>query len=445
MPNSVTSDDTRYAYGLIERICAQVGPGLPGSTQEWQRAAILKGELESHLGADDVAVEEFAVAPSALVSAYPISAAFMLLAVLLNLAVPRLSGASAWVAAAGGLAFAIFSPLAFIFQFVLNREMADAILPKKQSTNVIGRLRGPGPGEVRRLLIVSGHHDSAPANVWFGLLHEVKRLLVRDSAADPVREAIAYRRLGYVFFGLSAMWAIGLITVLALSIIQLAGVAAGAPAVVRFGTLSWVLLAFPVGPSLVFSAFFTRQGKDGGLVPGAADNLSASAVTVAAARFLARNPSLIPPGTEVRFISFGSEEAGVRGSRRYVARHAGELKRLAARVLNFETIARPELLILTGEANGAVKVSPEMVQSVAAAAQRAGIPHKVTPPWMGAGGDAAPFAQAGLPGLTVIGMKMPEDMIAFYHQKWDRPEVVCMDGMRHAVALAVEWIRCGGE
>ena len=79
---------------------------------------------------------------------------------------------------------------------------------------------------------------------------------------------------------------------------------------------------------------------------------------------------------EIRFISFGSEEAGLRGSRRYVKRHMDELKCLDARLLNFETVVHPEIDILTSDLNGTVKNSPEMVKSVVAAAQRAGVPYK---------------------------------------------------------------------
>ena len=76
-------------------------------------------------------------------------------------------------------------------------------------------------------------------------------------------------------------------------------------------------------------------------MPGAADNLSACAVAAAMCRFLVENPASIPDDTEIRFITFGSEEAGLRGSRRYVERHLDELKRLDARVLNYEMIAYP--------------------------------------------------------------------------------------------------------
>ena len=78
MPGLITNNDAHYAIDMVKAICTQVGPGLPGSTQERERAAIIKKELESHLGAGNVLVEEFTVAPWAFLSAYPLSALFML-------------------------------------------------------------------------------------------------------------------------------------------------------------------------------------------------------------------------------------------------------------------------------------------------------------------------------------------------------------------------------
>jgi len=205
-------------------------------------------------------------------------------------------------------------------------------------------------------------------------------------------------------------------------------------------------LAYPILPSVFFGAFFNMGRKDGGTVPGAVDNLSASALTVAMCRFLARNPSYIPAATEIRFVSFGSEEAGLRGSRRYVERHLKELKRLDARLLNFEMIAHPEIAILTSDVNNTVKNSPEMVKSVIAAARRAGVPYKVRPYTFGTGGsDAGSFSQAGLKATTLLPFKMPEQMIAFYHQKWDGPENVTIEPLLNVLKLTLAWIHSGGS
>jgi aminopeptidase YwaD len=169
--------------------------------------------------------------------------------------------------------------------------------------------------------------------------------------------------------------------------------------------------------------------------------LFASALTVAMCRFLVKNPACIPPDTEIRFISFGSEEAGLRGSRRYVARHLAELKRMDARLLNFETVAHPEITILTSDVNGAVQNSPEMVKSVVAAAHCAGVPYQVKSASLGVGTDAAPFSRAGLKAATLLPFKVPQQLVAFYHQKWDTPEILTVEPLLNVLKLAIEWIR----
>jgi hypothetical protein len=415
----IAEDDARYAYEIVARICTEIGPGAPGSAQEWERAAAIEQELALHLGGDNVAMEPFTMAPGAFLSAYSMSGFFLLLAALLNSVTGRLTGVSPYLTAIAALTFAVSAPLSFVIGFVFNIELVDRFLPKRQSVNVVGTLRTPGRQGVQRLLILSGHHDSAPENRWLQLL-------------------------GYGFFVLLASWFLGLATMLVMSIIQLAGVIASNVEVIRSGTLGWVLLAYPLAPAILFAVFFSRGTKNGGTVPGAADNLSGSALVVAMCRFLVRNPSFIPAGTEIRFVSFGSEEAGCRGSRRYVARHLEELQRLDVRVLNFETIAHAEVSILTSDVNGTVKHAPTMVRSVIAAAERARVPYKVNAASLGTGTDAAPFSHAGLKATTLLGLKVPQQMVAFYHQKWDRPEVLTMEPLLNVLKLALDWVRNGG-
>jgi hypothetical protein len=416
----IASNDARYALDIVKAICTEVGPGLAGSSQERERAAMIKNEMESHLGAGNVLVEEFTLAPWAFVSAYPLGALFMLIAALLNISTGRFTGISAWATAISALAFSIISPLLFLLEFILSFELVDTFFKRKPSVNVIGTLRKPGTKNVKRLLILSGHHDSAPENTWL-------------------------RFLGYGFFILSATFFIGFITMLAMSLIQMTGMITGDAGIVRSGTLGWVLLAYPIVPSILYGMFFNMGRKNGGTVPGAADNLSASALAVAMCRFLVKNPSYIPDDTEIRFVSFGSEEAGYRGSRRYVERHLDELKRLNARLLNFETVAHPEIAIFTSDVNGTVKNSPEMVKSVVAAAERAGVPYKLTSAYLGVGNDSGPFSQAGLKATTLFPFKFPQQMVAFYHQKWDSPEVLTIEPLFNVLRLAFEWVCNGGE
>jgi hypothetical protein len=419
MTKVITNDDAQYAFDIVKAICSEVGPGLPGSSQERERAAMIKKELESHLGAENVVVEEFTLAPGAFLGSQFISTLFMLIAALLNISMGHITGVSPWVTAIAAFTFSISSVLLFILEFVIGFELVDPFFKKKGSVNVVGTLRKAETQNVKRLLILSGHHDSALEFTWL-------------------------RFTGYGFFILTATWMIGLTTVLVTSAIQLAGVITGNVDLVRIGTMGWVLMAYPIVPSIIYALFYARGRKNGGTVPGAADNLSACALAVAMCRFLVKNPSYIPADTEIRFVSFGSEEAGVRGSRRYVRRHLDELKRLDVRLLNFETIAHPEVAVLTSESNGTVKNSPEIVKSVVTAAQRAGVPYKVKPATLGTGSDAGPFSRAGLEATTLVGFNV-QQMVEFYHQEWDRPEVLTLEPLLNALKLTLEWVRHGGE
>lgn len=413
------SRDAQYALDLVRAICTKVGPGLPASFQERERAEMIKGELETHLGCENVVIEEFTLAPDAFLSTYP-GLWGMLIAILLNISIGHIAGISPWIISLIALLFSLFMPVAFIFEFFLSYELFDPIFPKKKSINVIGRLRKPGTKDVKRLLIISGHHDSALENTWL-------------------------RYTGYGFYFLSATFFIGMITLVVVCLIQLAGNIVDNDAIIRTGTLGWILLIYPIVPAIIYALFLTRGRKNGGIVPGAADNLSACATAVATCRFLVQNPDLIPDETEIRFISFGSEEAGQRGSRRYVQRHLEELNRLEARVLNYEVVAHPEISILDSDLNGTVKCSPLMVKSVVAAAERARVPYKVGSASIGNGSDAAPFCRAGLNALTVLLFKVPQQQMAFYHQDRDTHEVLTLEPFINALKLTLEWVRNAGE
>jgi len=214
VPETTTDNDAQYALDIVEAICTQVGPGVPGSSQERERAAMIKKELESHLGTRNVVFEESTLAPGAFLGALPMGALLTLIAVLLNVSLGRFPGISPWLTSVVALAFSIISPLPFILEFVLYREVVDPLIKKTESVNVIGTLLKPGIKSVKQLLILSGHHDSAPENTWL-------------------------RFLGYGFYFAIATMCVGSITMLAMSIIQLAGVITGNAGTIRFGTLGW--------------------------------------------------------------------------------------------------------------------------------------------------------------------------------------------------------------
>jgi hypothetical protein len=410
-------NDAKYALDLVKRICKQVGPGLPGSPQERERAFVIKEELESHLGADNVAVEEFTFAPYPFVGSYPICAILTLMAAVLSVSSEIFQTAPSWAIAIAALAVSVTAILVYVFEFFFDFEFIDVFFKKKRSINVVGRLRKSA--NVERLLIFSGHHDSALEFTWL-------------------------RLFGYGFLVAVMTIIIGFFSMLAVTSVQLIGLVTSQPFLISSDLLALVMI-YPIVPSIVFALFFAGGTKNGGNVPGAADNLSASAVSVALCRFLVRNPSYIPDNTEIRFISFGSEEAGLRGSRRYVKSHLEELKRFRTRVLNFETIAHPEIVILSSDVNGTVKHSSEIVKSVAEAAERAKVPYRVKPASSGVGTDAAPFSRAGIEATALLPFKLPQQLVAFYHQKRDSPEVLTIEPLLNVLKVNFEWVKMDGE
>ena len=443
MIEAITRDDAQYACELVKTICTEVGPGLPGSPQEQERAVVLRKELESHLGAENVTGEEFTLAPAAFLN--PLPGLFLLLSVMLNIFIDRFTGGSLWIATITTLVLSILAPLMFTLEFFFGKELVDPLFKQKQSQNVIGMLRKPGTIAVKRLLILSGHHDSAPENTCLRFLSYINRVLTAKDRHDSAREDTRLRILGFGFYLLSATFLLGLVLMLVMSVVQLVGVITNNAGIVRAGTLGWILMIYPIVPAILFGLFSVKGGKDGGTVPGAVDNLAASALVVTMSRFLVKNPTHISEGTEIRFISFGSEEAGLRGSRRYVKRHLDELRRLDTRLLNIEMVAYPEISILSSDINGTVKNSSEMVQSLITAAETARVPYKVSSASIGVGSDAAPFTQAGLKAATMLPFQVPQQTVAFYHQRWDTPENLTIEPLINVLKLAVAWVNNNGD
>jgi hypothetical protein len=64
---------------------------------------------------------------------------------------------------------------------------------------------------------------------------------------------------------------------------------------------------------------------------------------------------------------------------------------------------------------------------------------------LGIANDSAPFSQAGLKAATLLPFKMPQQMIAFYHQRRDTPEILTIDPLLNVLKLTFEWVRTGGE
>jgi hypothetical protein len=68
----------------------------------------------------------------------------------------------------------------------------------------------------------------------------------------------------------------------------------------------------------------------------------------------------------------------------------------------------------------------------------------VKPATLGTANDSGPFSQTGLKSITILGFKIPQQMVAFYHQKRDKPEILTLEPLLNALKLTFEWVSKGG-
>lgn len=412
MAQLVTLEDAKYAHDIIKKICSEVGPGCPGSPQEQDRAMIVENEIKEF--ADKVAIEDFFFAPNAFLGWFKLEAVLVIIsAACFYLSLLDFASLLFAIFACSGATF-IF--LVMEFEFMRSHEFIDWLYKKRASKNVVGTIYPKEGGDPERILIYSGHHDSALQFTWFRYL----------------------KSGGYFAVGVVVFTVIILLVTTTIRLLSVAFLIQDAWNVSFFKVLTWTV--FPAG--IVFGLFFTERGKNGGKVPGAVDNLSGVSLAVAVAKVLKANPEIHPPHTEIRIISFGAEEASVRGSRAYVRRHLTELKAHDAMCFNFESIAQPEITIYKSDLNNSLKFDPAIIASVVESAIQTGVPHNVKSfPFGGAATDAAPFSRAGLKAVSLCALKFPSQMFAFYHQEFDTPDKVEIAALQNALQIAMEFMR----
>jgi hypothetical protein len=417
MTQEAIRDAAQYAYDVIKRICVEVGPGIPCSPQEKARGMIIKEEMEKTLGKNAVAVEEFTCAPQGFLGWFKGGVALMLISLVCHYFAAQQTGAAALVFSLAAFLLAVLILIIVTMEFVYCREFVDFLLPKKNSLNVVGTIPPKPDQEIRKILIFGGHHDSAYQFTW-----------------------ARYLKVGYYVTVGIILW--GVVAIAVKTGIYLVGIGLDLPGWISFGSIGKMALLMPIGPAGFFAFFFLGTGKNGGQVPGAADNLSGSILSVALGKLLVRYPELIPDNTEIRLISFGCEEAGMRGARRYVERHLDELTQADAMLFNIETVVDTTVNIMKSDCNGICKNAPEMVQSLVEAAEQAGVPYRVRPwPFGGAGSDAYPFSDAGIKAACILPVRYPQQVIRFYHQPADNYDILTLEPFEATLKLAVEWTR----
>ncbi len=377
----------------IADICEAAGPRPAGSEAEHRGAEIIARKLRAR-GAE-VDTEEFAVRPRALQLLLLCSCAGYLAAYGLF-----------WFSPMVSLAVLVATLSQTAARLLAGRCLWDLFIAKKTSSNVIGKLRPAGT--TRQVLIFAGHHDSAfhmplLARSTFRVVPIMVLVLVLSSLALAAFDA-------WITLGSLMQWDVD-------------------------GGLSQTVILGFCGVGAVYAVVLPVGMLRSETVMGANDNLSAVAVSLAVAK---EAGDLDLQHTELRFISFGSEEVGLVGSRAFVQRH---LEDLAGSILiNLESFGQQgSLRVITGELMAPTRHSSEVIQLAHDAAKEAGI--SLEPHFLPGGlTDAASFSRKGLDAATLIRLDK-QNYLDHYHTPGDDLPAIRDEGLQEAFELCLQIVK----
>jgi len=298
----------------------------------------------------------------------------------------------------------------FLLTKKIGNKAIDWMFKKGTTQNVVGVI--PAGGEKKNTLIFSGHHDSPDmmpilSPPYKGYVHIIETLAVA---------------------GFALMIPAGLLRAI------FGGVFSGFPLPV-----GWYDLLYPLCLlGLVVAIFYRSKVVSGERNLGANDNLSAVSVLGGVADHLAKHPAR---HTEVLLVSFGSEESGCYGSHHFARENPDLMK--SAVTINMETVGAGELAVIEKERNSGIVYSPEAVDLIRRAGDRAGIPLEPVTINFGAT-DSYPQVKAGGCSSCLFGMDEYR-LFTMWHSPLDNPENISEDKLQKALSVCIEAIKIAEE
>lgn len=427
MDIELSKDDSDYIYNIIQKIIDECGPRMPCSPQEAESAKIIKKELEKTC--DEVDIEPFRCHPRAALGWIRI-AIFTVVMSFSSFFLIKLFQDSLWVYLLSVLStfFIILGITIAWEEFFCYKEFIDPLFKEKESQNVIGKIKSPD--EINKIIIFSGHHDSA---MQFNLLRYFK---------------YGYVPIGFIGLGIFFLWF--LVSLIFLFLAMFTFILDFTKIYDFFFYIALCLIIIAAAP-MVFLLFFVTPGKGANKVPGAVDNLSAFAIVLGIGRYLKNNKELIPKNTEIRLISFGCEEAFLRGAYRYVESHLDELKKYDTECVNMDGIqSMKNLSLLDKEPTTRTIHSEEVVQKLKNAAKLVGVKVKVSSLGggsflenlvgiIGGGTDATAFSKSNIKASSITAINLLK-LVHFYHQETDTLDKIEKGALENALKICLGYL-----
>ena len=419
-------------YNIIQKIIDECGPRMPCSPQEAKGAEIIKNELEETC--DDVQIEPFKCHPRAALGWIRIVILLVITSFCLFFLIQLLLE-SFWAYFLSILT-SILMFLAILIaweEFFSYKEFIDPLFKEKDSQNVIGKIKPSG--EINKIIIFSGHHDSA---LQFNLLKYLKH---------------GYAIVIFLGLGIFFIWFLG---TLILGILTFFAALLNYILIYEFflNLALWLLIIGIIPMLLLF--FFVTPGRRANKVPGAVDNLSAIAIILGIGRYLKKHKKLLPEKTEIRLISFGCEEAFLRGAYRYVEAHFEELKTYDAECVNLDGIQSLNYVSISDKEPTTRTIhSEEVVQKLINAANLVGVNVRTASLGGGSfiekivglvsgGTDATPFSKSNLKAASITAFNL-QKMVQFYHQETDTLDKIENGALENTLKICIGYLLCESD
>ena len=388
---------TDYMYNLIDKVMKEIGPREACSDEEKELGRLFADEIRP--ACERVETESFTCSPTAFMGFFPYLALMYMAGVVCYFFLPVVSAALALVVGT-----------IFVLEVVRYKEFIDPIYHKKQGENVAGFVSPAG--EAKRRVIVSAHFDSAyEFNIWYWF-----------KSFSVVIMVIGFLAVVLLFgFGLAR------------TIVEPVGM----PDATVFLVFGIILAA--LSPIFAIIAFWHTKN----VTPGAMDNMSGISVVAGLAKYLkdaSERGEFYPENTEVVLLGCSSEEAGLRGAKRYAARHLEECRALPTYAIFLDCLYDEDYFtVFKREMYMGVGLDPGLVDLTLKAAGENDF--KIKPGVIPFGAtDGSAFAQAGIATVSMFMLDMSR-MPPNYHTRHDTIEYIRPRSLAVALQTVIGMVR----
>jgi hypothetical protein len=386
-----------YMYNLVDRVITEIGPRESCGEKEKELGRLMVTEMEPLC--DRVDVEKFTCSPKAFLGAFPFLVAAYVAGVILYYIYPYAS-----------LVLSLLGAVILFYEVIRYHELIDFLFPRREGENVAGIIRPRG--EVKKRVIVSAHLDSAyEFKIWYWF------------------KGYAVAVMGVAF--------LAVLVLLGASLARTITHSSGVPDNTAYSVLGIVCIALSVFV-LPFTFFHTKD-----VVPGAMDNMTGISIVSGLGNYLRdahQSGEFNPENTEVVLLCLSSEEAGLRGAKRYAAKHKEELSAIPTYGIFLDCIYDEKYLsVNTRELWTGAKLDSYLVGLAEEVAESNRFPIKTTIIPVGAT-DASAFALAGIPSISLL-CQDTSRLVPHYHTRLDTIEYVRPQSLAVSLQLVIDMLK----